>query len=685
MNTLYIIFIIMTIYILMYGIVSIFAGVIPSVLVFRQIHKNNKRYKELIEDKKSKKISLILNAEPNINKFMLKVKNLLSLNYDNYDIYIVNTSGDLKFSRKIIEYFDLKKNIESIKYKTNKSEIISIYKSDKINLLNTEKTNKWNGINAAADNTNADLILAIEENIFIEKNALKKLTREFLINDNTLFTSGIIKDDSYIHRENLEYKGIKTHNFFSCFSILRNIKNKLFEKTYNFEYLSGEEIGNSFTLYNLGKIREVGGFNCETSNPNNDLKQRLTEEYNNDFKINYAALAFEEIDDIHEYVTDDIIDRYIIKKDINNSNPYNTISRLYDLFTSIINPILEFPIIILSVLFTIIKVISPLTLLCFMLLYISFDIAKNILLHITDKVSLRKNINISESLEFIGFTLIYNFGFRQLYNLNKLLLRFGLKSRREAYYKEKEIYGYINEFELTEDKGYEKELIKSAPITDINDTYTKAIKETEKTAATELNEEYSIIEEENEEDITQIIEEINEINAEETEAGTEEEPILKEEHAEAVRETNTETVIEETSDDEEILIKELENFDIEEVAKSEPFKKEEVFKKKKAESELDRIMRELAKTTSKIEKLEAEVKKELLNIERRARDKDIDEELNKLKAEVLKVEENIDTIKDNEHQEAEALKEIASVKDKEDDELNFSDDEMDEEFSNITI
>ncbi|RGD73506.1 glycosyltransferase family 2 protein [Anaerofustis stercorihominis] len=678
MNTLYIIFIIMTIYILMYGIISLFAGVIPSVLVFRQIHKNNKRYKELIEDKKSKKISLILNAEPNINKFMVKVKNLLYLDYDNYDIYIVNTSGDLKFSRKIIEYFDLKKNSESIKYKTNKSEIISIYKNDKINLLNTEKTNKWNGINAAADNTNADLILAIEENIFIEKNALKKLTREFLINDNTLFTSGIIKDDSYIHRENLEYKGIKTHNFFSCFSILRNIKNKLFEKTYNFEYLSGEEIGNSFTLYNLGKIRKVGGFNCETSNPNNDLKQRLTGAYKNDFKINYDALAFEEIDDIHEYVTDDIIDRYIIKKDVNNSNPYNTISRLYDLFTGIINPILEFPIIILSVLFTIIKVISPLTLLCFMLLYISFDIAKNILLHITDKVSLRKNINISESLEFIGFTLIYNFGFRQLYNLNKLLLRFGLKARREAYYKEKEIYGYINEFELIEDKRYEKELTEYPEKTKINDTAIEEIKETNKISDTKLSEKGFILEDENEEEITQIIEEINDIKAEEIAVETEEK-------AENQKEIINETVIEEHSENEETLIKELENFDIEEVAKSEPFKKEEVFKEKKPESELDRIMRELAKTTSKIEKLEAEVKKELSNIERRARDKDIDEELNKLKAEVLKVEENIDTIKDNEHHEAEALKEIASVKDKEDDELNFSDDEMDEEFSNITI
>ena len=669
----------------MYGIISLFAGVIPSVLVFREIHKNNKRYKEIIEDKKSKKISLILNAESNINKFMVKVKNLLNLDYDNYDIYIVNTSGDLSFSRKIIKYFDLKKNSESIKYKTNKSEIISIYKNDKIILLNTEKTNKWNGINAAADNTNADLILAIEENIFIEKNALKKLTREFLINDNTLFTSGIIKDDSYIHRENLEYKGIKTHNFFSCFSILRNIKNKLFEKTYNFEYLSGEEIGNSFTLYNLGKIREVGGFNCETSNPNNDLKQRLTEAYKNDFKINYDALAFEEIDDIHEYVTDDIIDRYIIKKNINNSNPYNTISRLYDLFTGIINPILEFPIIILSVLFTIIKVISPLTLLCFMLLYISFDIAKNILLHITDKVSLRKNINISESLEFIGFTILYNFGFRQLYNLNKLLLRFSLKEKRNTYYKEKEIYGYINEFELIEDKRYEEELTE---IPKINDTALQEIKEANKINDSDnhLSEKGFILEEENEEEITQIIEEINDIKSEEIVKESENQPISKEEKAEAREELITDILPEETSENEELLIKELENFDIEEVAKSEPLKKEEVFKEKKPESELDRIMKELAKTTSKIEKLEAEVQKELSNIERRARDKDIDEELNKLKKEVLKVEENIDTIKDNENkEEAEALKEIASVKDKEDDELNFSDDEMDEEFSNITI
>ena len=275
MNTLYIIFIVMTIYILMYGIISLFAGVIPSVLVFRQIHKNNKRYKDMVEDKKSKKISIILSAEPNINKFMVKVKNLLSLDYDNYDIYIVNTSGDLKFARKIINFFDLKKNTDGIKYKINKSEIISIYKNGKINLLNTEKTNKWNGINAAADNTNADLILNLDKNIFIEKDALKKLTREFLLDDNTLFTSGIIKDDSYIQRDDLEYKGIKTHGFFACFSILRNIKNKLFEKTYNFEFLSGEEIGNDFTLYNLEKIREVGGFNCETSNPNNDLKQRL--------------------------------------------------------------------------------------------------------------------------------------------------------------------------------------------------------------------------------------------------------------------------------------------------------------------------------------------------------------------------------------------------------------------------
>ena len=396
-------------------------------------------------------------------------------------------------------------------------------------------------------------------------------------------------------------------------------------------------------------------------------------------------MAFEEIDDIHKYVTDDIIDRYIIKKNINNSNPFNTIRGLYVLFTGIINPILEFPIIILSILLTIIKVISPLTLLCFMLLYISFDTVKNILLHITDKISLRENINILQSFEFIGFTIIYNFGFRQLYNLNKLLIRFSFKEKRNTYYKEKEIYGYINEFELIEDKRYEEELTKLPKINKINDSVCEETKETIKTTDTKLSEKEFILEEENEEEITQIIEEINDIKHEEIVKEDEDKPISKEENIDARQEIITHILPEETSAIDETLIKELENFDIEEVAKSEPFKKEEVFKEKKPESELDRIMRELAKTTSKIEKLEAEVQKELSNIERRARDKDIDEELNKLKEEVLKVEENIDTIKDNKHLEAEALKEIASVKDKEDDELNFSDDEMDEEFSNITI
>ena len=238
---------------------------------------------------------------------------------------------------------------------------------------------------------------------------------------------------------------------------------------------------------------------------------------------------------------------------------------------------------------------------------------------------------------------------------------------------------------MIEDKRYEEELTE---IPKINDTALQEIKEANKINDSDnhLSEKGFILEEENEEGITQIIEEINDIKSEEIVKESENQPISKEEKAEAREELITDILPEETSENEELLIKELENFDIEEVAKSEPLKKEEVFKEKKPESELDRIMKELAKTTSKIEKLEAEVQKELSNIERRARDKDIDEELNKLKKEVLKVEENIDTIKDNENkEEAEALKEIASVKDKEDDELNFSDDEMDEEFSNITI
>ena len=87
MSILYIIFIIFIVYTIMYGIVSLFSAVIPSIMVFNNLIKNKKRYLDV--EKEGKKITLILNEEKNINEFILKINSLTKLDYENYDIFIV--------------------------------------------------------------------------------------------------------------------------------------------------------------------------------------------------------------------------------------------------------------------------------------------------------------------------------------------------------------------------------------------------------------------------------------------------------------------------------------------------------------------------------------------------------------------------------------------------------------------
>ena len=196
MSILYVIFIIFIVYTIMYGIVSLFSAVIPSIMVFNNLMKNKKRYLEV--EKEGKKITLILNEEKNINEFILKINNLTKLDYENYDIFIVVSSNNTFLSKRIISTFKLQKENKSFIYNINKEEIISIYSNGKINLLIKEQGSKWNNINAVIDNIDSDLFMVLEENIDIERTSLSKLAREFMLFDDNLFSMGIIKSRVYI-------------------------------------------------------------------------------------------------------------------------------------------------------------------------------------------------------------------------------------------------------------------------------------------------------------------------------------------------------------------------------------------------------------------------------------------------------------------------------------------------------
>ena len=678
MSILYIIFIIFIVYTIMYGIVSLFSAVIPSIMVFNNLIKNKKRYLDV--EKEGKKITLILNEEKNINEFILKINSLTKLDYENYDIFIVVSSNNTFLSKRIISTFKLQKENKSFIYNINKEEIISIYSNGKINLLIKEQSRKWNNINAVIDNIDSDLFMVLEENIDIERTSLSKLAREFMLFDDNLFSMGIIKSRIYIDEENLNFKGIKTHNFLLGSVILKSIKNKLFLKTFNEEFCSGFESGNNFTLYNRKKVKDVGGFVDNCINPNNDLKNRLTKEFGDRYSIDYEALAFKQEEDFKPYLFNEMYSTYINAKNQKAINSFMGLSKFYEFLSSVLNPILELPIIIFSLVLAFLNVISIKEFLLFLLLYISFDILKNILLIITDKISIGKNYNFVETLELIGFCIVYDFGLRQYYDLHKLSVRFHKDEKIEEYYKENEIFGHIDDkspivneklqnkvdsIVVLSDKGEEKILKKVTPLKQ------ETIEENEIDIPMYDENEYSKEDMMHTGDLENIIDEINSFQVDDNIISTEK----NKDGFSKIDEEDDELL-----DSEEIsYIEDTKNIksniqNIEKEQKNEKVKKEKTEGSNK-NSDLQKIIKQVEQTYSKIEALEKAVNKELSDIEKRSGHKDINKEIDELKLEIDNQEKNIKN-----YNEQSAKKEIASTSLDE-----MSEEEIKKEFEKITI
>lgn len=692
MNILYIIFIIMMVYTVMYAVLSFLSALVPSLLLYHHLIKNKKRYCEYDKEENGKKITLILNLERNINEFILKINSLVTLDYENYDIYIVASEKNLYSVKKIIDVFNLEKKEKNFNYQINKDEIISLYSNGKINLLNKEKSNIYNNINAVIDNIQSDLFMVIEEGIFPQKNALNKLAREFMLNDNTLFNMGVIKNDTYIQRQGLNFEGIKTHNFFQSAIVLKGIKNKLFLKTFNYEFCDGYEEGNNFVMYNLEKVRNVGGFSNKNINPNNSLKQKLVDNFGGEYFMDYEALAIKESGEIKDYLDYEIKSTYFNRTVEKSQNSFLNAIKVYGFLSKTLASVLDLIILVFSLVLAFIGVITFEMFFSLFIIYISFETIKNILLVISDKISMKNSKGFLETLELIGYCIIYNFGLRQFYNLHALSIRFHKDERMEEYYSQKELFGYqLDDDEIINEKLTEeverinyKEIILNSKNKSLNvDNGTNKEKEQNKeTVYIDENEpkeleipEYEIDDIKESEDysdsneLNDIINEINEFEVKDEILNENDDALDEEGIDEILDKPAIYTVDEENLEDAEQL--------------TQSTKKEELSDEKKKsmldeESELMKIMKRVEQTYNKIEELEKAVNKELNDIDRRSGYSDINEKIDNLKKEVLDQEKNIDSVYSNKKDIA-----VNDVKASDLDDLSME--EIDEEFKNIII
>jgi cellulose synthase/poly-beta-1,6-N-acetylglucosamine synthase-like glycosyltransferase len=144
----------------------------------------------------TKPISIVVPAFNEESTIIDNIISLLDLNYPEFEIVVVNDGSKDNTLSKIVEYFNLRKIDVEINILVECERINAVYSSFALpNLVIVDKENggKADALNAGINLSRYPLICGIDADCIIEKNALLRIVKPFLNNENTIAVGGFIR------------------------------------------------------------------------------------------------------------------------------------------------------------------------------------------------------------------------------------------------------------------------------------------------------------------------------------------------------------------------------------------------------------------------------------------------------------------------------------------------------------
>lgn len=143
-----------------------------------------------------KPISVIVPAYNEQETIIDNIASLLNLNYPVYEIIVVNDGSRDETLSRIIEHFHLRRTRMVPELKLHCNDIIATYASFSIpGLVVVDKKNggKADALNAGINISKYPLFCGIDADCVIEKDALLRIVRPFLQNEDTIAAGGIVR------------------------------------------------------------------------------------------------------------------------------------------------------------------------------------------------------------------------------------------------------------------------------------------------------------------------------------------------------------------------------------------------------------------------------------------------------------------------------------------------------------
>ncbi|MDP8204866.1 MAG: glycosyltransferase [Candidatus Tenebribacter mawsonii] len=208
-------------------------------------------------------VSIIVPAYNEEITILDSIKMLLSLDYPNYEVIVVNDSSTDKTMQKLLNNFDLREfNITNCNTLTTKS-VNKCYKLKDSSLKVIDKSNggKADSINVGINLASNKFICTIDADSILDKTALKQTVQPF-IDDPDLFVSGgqLAVANGVVIKNNHVYSSKLPSNIWVQWQIVEYMKSFLISRFSLSKMNAIVIMSGAFSLYKRKDLLAVGGF-----------------------------------------------------------------------------------------------------------------------------------------------------------------------------------------------------------------------------------------------------------------------------------------------------------------------------------------------------------------------------------------------------------------------------------------
>jgi len=283
---------ILTIYIIM--------GVFSASALYRYIHKNRFiDYTAILSSDIAPHVSILAPAYNEGKNVVDNVRSLMSLNYVNLEIIIINDGSTDDTMEKLIATYLLKPVKFAIDYKIACNEIRGVYKSEnkafqKLIVIDKVNGGKADALNAGINISGSDLIMSIDVDCIIESDAVLKMVKPFIeeTNKKVIASGGVIRvanncdvgigKINIVRFPNKMIAGFQVLEYSRAFILGR----MAWSKINGLLLISG-----AFGMFNKELVIKVGGYNPETVGEDMELVVRMRR-YMHDNKQGKYVVSF---------------------------------------------------------------------------------------------------------------------------------------------------------------------------------------------------------------------------------------------------------------------------------------------------------------------------------------------------------------------------------------------------------